>query len=195
LPPSHVFQDEQGISPEILEQPEFPTFVAELRPWYVLRVQTGREINVLHQLEKRRIEAYVPQYTELKRASHRRPEPIIRPLFPGYVLARFRFERRMDALQNPGVIGFVAFGDQPAAVEHSEIESIRQMVASGLAKPFDQRLKFAKGQKVRVTSGPLTGARGTLVKIKHQFRVVVMVDMLGRGVSAEVDPATLSPDE
>ena len=51
-----------------------------------------------------------------------------------------------------------------------------------------------RGQRVRVSNGPLTGLTGIIVKQKKQTRFVISFDLLQRAVAVEIDAADLSPD-
>ena len=163
-------------------------------PWYVLRAKTSQEFKALEELKRRRIESYVPQYSELRHLGRSRPVVVARPLFPGYVLSRFDFERRVEALQSPGIIAIVSFANHPATLDDAEVENIRRMVDSGLAKPVNHPSRLAKGQRGQITSGPLTGVRGEITRIRHKYRIVVRLEGMG-SASAEIDPATFLPDQ
>jgi transcription antitermination factor NusG len=42
------------------------------------------------------------------------------------------------------------------------------------------------GNRVRITTGPMTGMEGILERQKNELRVVLQLEMIGRSVSVEV---------
>jgi transcription antitermination factor NusG len=84
----------------------------------------------------------------------------------------------------------VGFGAVEVPVEDEAVEALRTLVASGCAiepQPF-----LRVGEAVRITEGPLEGVRGTLVREKGAWRVVVNVGLLHRSVAVEVERAHIS---
>lgn len=161
-------------------------------PWGVLRVETGREQSASIHLTSREIEHYNPTYILTRKYSHWRPEAVARPIFPGYIFARFHTSQKTMVIGSPYVYDQVAFDHKPAYVEHSEIERIKLLVSTGPATPW---AKLVCGDRVRVLVGRMTGMVGHLAEIRingvgeHHF--VVNVFMLGRAVSVKVDPEML----
>lgn len=153
-------------------------------PWFVLRAETGREEKISNQLERRGIESFLPFYTDTRTWQRRKPEQVKRALFQGYIFGRFEYEHRFEALNVPGVIELLSFGQVPATVPDIEIENLRVVVASGLAEPWNL-LKV--GQQVTITHGPFSGIRGRLLKIKNKLRLVVGIDLLNRGAAVPVE--------
>jgi transcription antitermination factor NusG len=91
----------------------------------------------------------------------------------------------MNVLTTPGVVSVVGFGKTPAAIEDSEIDSIRSIVKSGArTSPWPY---LRAGQRVRIEGGCLEGIAGTLVRENDSCRVVVNVELLQRAVAVEID--------
>lgn len=59
--------------------------------------------------------------------------------------------------------------------------------------PFHGQLKA--GQGMRVTTGPLTGAAGTVMEVKGASRVVLLITIRQRSVLVEIDRNWITPDE
>ena len=92
-------------------------------------------------------------------------------------------------LQTSGVVRFVSFSGQPAALDNGEIEALRNGIANGVSAEPHPYLRV--GQRVRVKYGPLAGAEGILVRKKDKCRLVLNLDLIMRSVAAEVDAADL----
>jgi transcription elongation factor/antiterminator RfaH len=154
--------------------------------WYAVYVRSRHESRVAKHLKDREIEFFLPLYKEERKWSDRKVE-IELPLFPGYLFVRMRrtLENMYRVVEVPGVITIVGRGSSPEALEDAEIELLRKAMKNPhQAKPH----KFMKaGDKVRVTSGPLQGAEGFLVREKGKSRVVLQIGTIERSMSVEVD--------
>jgi transcription antitermination factor NusG len=95
----------------------------------------------------------------------------------------------LRVLQTSGVVRFVSFSGQPAALDNGEIEALRNGIANGVSAEPHPYLRV--GQRVRVKYGPLSGAEGILVRKKDKCRLVLNLDLIMRSVAAEVDAADL----
>jgi transcription termination/antitermination protein NusG len=156
--------------------------------WYAVRTRARAEKAVLDQLERKEIEAFLPTYTKWSRWKDRK-KAIDWPIFPGYCFARFDPEHQLPVLKCVGVASIVSFGSELAAIPDIEIESLRTLAASQLK--CDPVPLVKEGTLVRVVSGPLAGVVGTLLRKGTRARLVLSVDLIGRGVSAEVDAADI----
>ena len=132
---------------------------------------------------------YVP---DSKRISRFTRKPVERPLFPGYMFSRFDLERRGLVLQIPGVIQVLSVAQQPAIIPQSDIEHIRKMLACpSLLRPVAATPNLIPGDRVEVIHGPLTGVCGNVVWYKRTALVVIWIQALHSGVSADVDVGDL----
>lgn len=155
--------------------------------WYALHIRSNAEKKAQELLQQRHIPEYLPLYTEKRRWTDR-TKTIERPVFPGYLFARFDPEmQKRDILAVPGVLRILGAPD-PIAVKDDEIENIRRLVEAGPVLPCGPVV----GETVVVRKGPLAGVIGTVQKIKGAFRVVVNVHLLNRAVAAEVDADSIA---
>jgi len=113
------------------------------------------------------------------------------PLFPGYVFSRFGFQDRLRVLNTPGITSIVGFGAADVPVDDTEIESIRTILASGLAVTPWPYLKT--GDTVRIERGALEGVRGSIIRERNPWRVVVSLELLHRAVAVELDREWIGP--
>lgn len=152
--------------------------------WRALTVRSRHEKIAAESLRSRGLEEFLPLYRS-KRAWSDRTKVIDMPLFPGYVFCRVPEAQRLLAISSPGVTSIVGFGGKDAVVEEHELESVRRMLEAGLAvEPWDY---IRTGHLVEVCAGPLSGLRGTVVREKGVWRLIVNVEMLQRSVSAELE--------
>jgi transcription antitermination factor NusG len=154
--------------------------------WFAVWTRSRHERAVHDQLVERHVEAFLPTITRWSRWKDRRKK-IDWPLFPGYCFARFEPESRLTVLKCSGVVSIVSFNGEPAPVPDWEIDGIRTLVTSAL--PFDPCPMLKTGARVEVIHGPLAGVVGRLERKGPQARLVLSVDLIGRGVSVQVDAA------
>ncbi len=162
----------------------------KIEQWFALITKPCHESAAVELLRKKRIDALVPLYTAIRQWSDRKKQ-IRLPVFPCYVFSCFDYQCRAAILRTPGIRSVVAFGGIPAPLSEDEIASLRIMIESDL--PLEPWPFLKKGDRVRVTSGPLKGCSGILVR-GEKWRVVVGIEMLQRSVSVEVPRDSIRPD-
>lgn len=154
--------------------------------WLVVWTRSRCEARVMAQLGEKRIEAFLPTITRWSRWKDR-TKRIDWPLFPGYCFVRIRPTDALAVQKCTGVVRIIANQGAPATVPDREIEDIRTLVTSGLA--CDPCPLIPVGTMVEVTSGPLRGVIGRLIRKGTQARLVLAVTLLGLGGSVQVDAA------
>jgi transcription termination/antitermination protein NusG len=155
--------------------------------WYAIWTRSRHEQVVRDQLERKRVEAFLPTITRWSRWKDRKKK-VDWPLFPGYCFARFDAADALPILKCTGVVNIVSFEGKPAAIPAFELESIRTLVGSDLQ--FDPCPLIKEGMMVEVVHGPLRGVVGRLMrKDSQKARLILSVDLIGQAVSVEVDAA------
>jgi transcription termination/antitermination protein NusG len=154
--------------------------------WFAVWTRSRHERAVFDQLTERGIEAFLPTVPRWSRWKDRKKK-IDWPLFPGYCFAHIEAVGRLSVLKCAGVVSIVSFDGELAPVPDEEIESIRTLVHSAL--PYDPCPMLKTGTKVEVVHGPLKGVVGKLQRKGPNTRLVLSVDLIGRGVSVQVDAA------
>ena len=154
--------------------------------WYAVQTKSNMEKCVVEELANKGIENFYPSYDELHQWADRK-KVVTRPLFPGYVLIHCAdsSQSKLRVLQTHGVVRILGAGRQIEPIPEQQVLSVQQMLASGkgcFPHPF-----FRAGVSVRVRRGPLKDLVGILVRIKHQTRLVLSVDLIAQSVSTEVD--------
>jgi transcription antitermination factor NusG len=156
------------------------------RHWFAVWTRSRHERAVYDQLTERGIEAFFPTVPRWSRWKDRKKK-IDWPLFPGYCFAHIERPGRLAVLKCAGVVSIVSFDGELALVPDEEIQSIKTLVNSAL--PYDPCPMLKTGTKVEVVHGPLKGVIGKLQRKGPHTRLVLSVDLIGRGVSVQVDAA------
>jgi transcription antitermination factor NusG len=117
--------------------------------------------------------------------------PVFVPAFPSYVFvaARNCWEHIRELT---GIVGFVKFGRLIAEVPVADVEALAAKATADLVLPQDDPpSKFAKGQKVSVSSGAFSGP-AVYDRPTSPGRAMVLVDILGRLTPVSVDEDHIS---
>ena len=167
-------------APEITLPPERPM---QETPWHVLHVHSNFERRVAQHLTVRAVEHYVPFYRERVKWTDR-TVVTERPLFSGYVFARFSPESRIAVISAPGVVR--SLGDEDGnLVSSAELDKIREGLASGLLlRPHPN---VSVGARVRIRAGIFEGVEGVVTEFRQQCKVVLALAPVQQRFSLEVE--------
>jgi transcription termination/antitermination protein NusG len=155
-------------------------------PWFAIWTRSRHEKAVDEQLDRRAVETFLPTINRWSRRKDRKKQ-IAWPLFPGYVFARFDPGQSLPILKCAGVVSIISFDGVPAPIPDVEIDAIRRLVESELQN--DPCPLIREGMMVEVIHGPLKGVVGRLIRKGSHARLVLSVDLIGRGVAVTVDAA------
>jgi transcription antitermination factor NusG len=158
--------------------------------WYALKVRPRFERSVVTHLQSRGYDPFLPCYA-VKRQWSDRVKSIELPLFPGYVFCQFDIKARFPIVTTPGVSFVVGIGRVPEPIAHTEIESIRSVIASGLH--YEPYPYLTLGQLVQVERGALSGLVGLITDLKNGSRLIISINLLKRSVSTEIDRGWVTP--
>jgi transcription antitermination factor NusG len=151
-------------------------------PWHVLHVLSNHEKRVAQHLVVRSVEHYLPLYTERVKWTDR-TVVAERPLFSGYVFARFSAQTRLSVISTPGVLRLLG-EEERDMVSGAELDKIRAGLATGLLLRPHQCVTV--GTRVRVRDGVFAGAEGVVTEFRHQCRVIITLSAVRQCFSLEV---------
>lgn len=152
--------------------------------WYAIYTRFQHEKSAAALLQRKNFEVFLPVYRAVHQWSDRN-QMVTLPLFPCYLFLRATVDRKVEVLRTSGVRWFVENAKRACEISDAEIETLRKVCSSGtgvLPHPF-----LKQGDHVRLRTGPLAGTEGFFVRTKNQYRVVISVELLRKGVSMEVD--------
>jgi transcriptional antiterminator NusG len=201
---------EEGITMAVEEQnpealnPEGGQPTEQLAPpvnenfkWYIIHAYSGFERKVRESLESRvrafglenrigRIMIPTEPVTELRNG---KKYTIERVFLPGYVLVEMELDNDLwHVIKNtPRVTGFLGTGDNPVALSEQEVSSILFRSESTANKP-SMKVKFEKGEQVRINEGPFANFTGTVDDVNEDRQTLkVMVSIFGRSTPVEIE--------
>jgi len=163
--------------------------------WYIIHTYVGHEDKVKNKLEQRiksmdagtrilRVE--IPKENEIEIRSGQR-RTVEKKMFPGYLLVQMAMDHESWKVvrETPGVTGFVGDGKEATPLEDHEADRILKQKEEGVAQ---LKIRFKKGENVRVVDGPFTDFIGTVDEINMgKGKVKVMLTLFGRETSVELD--------
>jgi transcription antitermination factor NusG len=161
--------------------------------WFALQVTPHHESKVATYLEYKGLISFFPTQ-KVKRKWSDRIKIVDWPLFPTYVFCRFCRVKTWIVRSIPGVNRIVGSGQTPSPIPDSEIESLRQIIQSGVDVLPTSYLR--SGEKIRIRDGPLAGMSGVVIRMSNHNWLVVSVHLIGRSVMAQVPVSAVgvSPD-
>ena len=189
-----VAGDPDAETPAATEAPAAP--VNENFKWYIIHAYSGFERKVKESLQSRvaayhledrvgRIEIPTEPTTELRNG---KKYTIDRVFLPGYVFVEMALDNELwHVVKNtPRVTGFLQTGDQPNALSEAEVNAMLNRSDVTKEKP-KMKLKFTKGEQVRITDGPFTNFNGAVDDVNEDKQTLkVMVSIFGRPTPTEV---------
>jgi transcriptional antiterminator NusG len=189
-------------NPEVLNAAGEPTEqlappVNENFKWYIIHAYSGFERKVRESLESRitafglqnkigRIMIPTEPVTELRNG---KKYTIERVFLPGYVLVEMDLDNDLwHVIKNtPRVTGFLGTGDNPVALSEQEVSSILFRSDAAKDKP-SMKVKFEKGEQVRINEGPFANFTGAVDDINEDKQTLkVMVSIFGRSTPVEIE--------
>ena len=154
--------------------------------WYAVHTRARHEKRVQQELDSLAdVTTFLPLLKETHQWSDRKKQVDI-PLFSCYVFIRVVYspEVRHAVLRHRGVVDFVGTGGHALPIPDTEIDSIRQLLASGM--PLAPHPYLGEGQRVRIRGGALNNIEGVVITNESR-KLIVSVDMISRSVAVRLE--------
>jgi transcriptional antiterminator RfaH len=153
------------------------------RSWLVCRTEPRKEHWAVENIKRQGLTYYLPICCELDRGTLR--ESL---LFPGYVFVKAPKRRWASVASTYGILDVVMVGTNPAWLEDTVVDALQasQNEAGVVMLPDRPTARFAKGQKVKLRSGPFLGYIGIYEGSTRSDRERVLLSLLGRVTPLDV---------
>src|SRR5687767_14207626 len=99
----------------------------EERQWYALYTRSRHEKFIQSELDKRKIEAFLPLKTVKRRWSDRTVS-IQEPLFKSYLFVKADMACATEVLKTKGAVKFICAGSKPIPIQEAVIRCIREAI-------------------------------------------------------------------
>jgi transcription termination/antitermination protein NusG len=165
--------------------------------WYIIHSYSGFEKKVAETLRSR-VEAagLSEQFGEIMIPTEdviemRKGKKVVssKLFYPGYVLVEMNMNNDSWHLvcSTPRVTGFVGSGQMPSPLTTEEVDRIVHKVEVAAEHP-KPKLKYEKGENVKITDGPFKDFTGSVDEINDDRSTLrVMVTIFGRATPVELD--------
>lgn len=159
------------------------------RAWYVVHTKPRLESVALENLERQNYTCYLPLFQrEVVRRG--KVQTVTEPLFARYLFIQLDSSSQ-GASWSPirsttGVSQLVRFGTTAAKVDEALIAALRERQTRTTPAP-----RFAAGDAVYVSHGPLAGLEAIYQCTDAQHRAIVLLNLLGQSVRTQMDAALL----
>ena len=144
--------------------------------WYAIHTKRSEEDRADGNLRAWGVETFAPKIREssLNQFTNR-PAFVNKPLFPGYIFARFDLNVSLHQINSTrGIQSVLGYGDGPSPVDDRIIDMIRSRTNQGGFVQLDEDL--VPGRQLTIRDGPLKGLVGVLEReMKDTERVMLLL--------------------
>jgi transcriptional antiterminator RfaH len=156
--------------------------------WWVLHTRPRAEKVLARKLLALRQDFFLPLYKKKLQLRGRSLTSYV-PLFPSYVFMHGDETSRLTALRTNEIIRVLPVSEGKRL--RADLTSTYRLMECGAPVAPEDRLQ--PGMAVVLTSGPLTGLHGKVLRRNTHLRFVIEVDFIQRGASVEVEGWMLQP--
>ncbi|MEM7617414.1 MAG: transcription termination/antitermination protein NusG [Pseudomonadota bacterium] len=172
--------------------------------WYILKVQSGYETNVLEEMQ-RVISSFslddyfgdimVPEEDSYMIKNGKKVKSR-KKFFPGYVIVNMSMnDKTWHAIKNiQRVTGFLGDKDKPQAISKREISKIIDQLEN-VNNKVEQKIIYELGETVKIIDGPFESFTGAVEGILDNNRLKVSVSIFGRSTPVELEITQVSKME
>jgi transcription antitermination factor NusG len=151
--------------------------------WWCLHTKPRQEKATARELRKGGLTFFLPQVTKEDRTPQGRRIRSVIPLFPGYLFLFGDPTDRVSALRGNRLVSVLEVSDQESL--ERDLRQIHTMLSSGL--PVAPESTVPVGARVRISTGPLMGVEGTVIRRGKRDQFVAVVRFLGRGATVNLE--------
>ncbi len=168
------------------------------KKWYVVHTYSGYEQKVKETLQENiklnKLDDYfgdiiVPSEIIMERVKGQIKKSQ-RTVFPGYIIVNMVMNNDTWYLvkNTPKVTGFVGYDKMnPPPLPEEQVNEIIYAIQEGKGK-IKPKIRFDKGDTIKVTEGPFNNFTGTVEEIKpEKGKVRVLLNIFGRTTPVELD--------
>jgi transcriptional antiterminator RfaH len=160
----------------------------DIPQWYAIHTHPKQENRAESNLKAWNVEVFLPRIRDCRFNEFTyEPSYFIKPLFPGYLFARFDLNNLFHKVRfTRGVHSIVCVGDAPASVDDSVIEIVASQIDEAGFVKIGAGLE--PGAKVLIQAGPFKGLTGIFERETSEIdRIKILLDCVSFQARVEVD--------
>ena len=154
--------------------------------WWVAHTKSRNEKALAMDLMTKDINYFLPMSWRVRNVRGRKIRTLL-PLFGGYLFLCGDERQRVESLRTNRIANIISVDNQQQLVE--ELSDIQRAIQAGAVLLPHKYIE--KGQKCRITAGPLMGMEGVVTRTRGVTALVLQIDMLGQAAGVEVDTDTV----
>ena len=160
--------------------------------WYAVVTKPRQEQIAVENLQRQAFECFLPM-AENPYQRRSRKLRIIEPLFPRYLFihANVHQQNLAPVRSTRGVVSMVRFGMELAKVPESVITALQASMDPDSGLITIDPVPVEEGDTVKVFDGPLAGIKGIVKERKGENRALLLMEMMGKSTTVEVDALLL----
>jgi transcriptional antiterminator RfaH len=161
--------------------------------WYAVQTKPYREENAASNIRRLGLKVFLPKIKSEKAANGSR-RAVVKPLFPGYLFARFRPSAHLHSISYArGVNRVLCTGHVPIPLGDEVVGAIEARVdADGLLRM--QSAPLREGDQVVVSDGPFQGLEGVLEReLSDGERAVILLKTVEYQARVLIEKMRLRP--
>jgi transcription antitermination factor NusG len=156
--------------------------------WWVLHTRPRVEKSLARRLLRCQTPFFLPLWKRQWRNRGRLLCSYV-PLFPGYVFLKADSHAVFKTMETNQVARVLSVEDQSQL--QADLSRVYCLIATGAPLSPEERLE--PGALVEITTGPLAGLEGKILRRGKQLKFFVEVQFLQRGVSVEIESWMIQP--
>lgn len=157
--------------------------------WVVVHARPRAEKKITLFCRTRGYASYLPLRDKTHMYGNRK-RTFSSPLFTGYVFCCVDKTGKNLLRQNDHAANVLEVVDQTGLLE--QLRQVRAAIAAGQIVEVLPYLE--PGKRIRITTGPMRGLEGVVVRLKGKTRIIISVEMIQQSVVTEVDGDWLGPN-
>jgi transcriptional antiterminator RfaH len=162
--------------------------VTDVPGWYAIHTHSKQENRAEMNLKAWNVETFFPRVKDYRLNEFTgAPTYFIKPLFPGYLFARFALNDSLHKVHfTRGVHSIVCVGSDPAPIDDTVIEIITaQIDEEGFVKIGGE---LTPGAKVLIQAGPFKGFTGVFERqASDADRIKILLDCVSFRARVEIE--------
>lgn len=160
--------------------------------WFAINTKFRCEKFVVQLLRKKKIEAYVPTYLKTRKYQRKIKRYEI-PLINSFVFVHINKSQYIPTLETEYVFKFLKQGQDLISIPDEEIDLLRRVAGDCIDAHLSNPDELKSGDEVEVTSGPLTGMKGTVIQKSGKKTFCIELKTVGYTLHINVDFQLLQP--
>jgi len=157
--------------------------------WFAVFTKPRQERTALAHLCRQDYECFLPMAENPYQRRSKRNSVLVEPLFPRYLFLKAVPEHQNLApvRSTQGVVSMVRSGTHLVVVPPDVIQALHARMdhTSGLIRLSPVTVQ--PGDRVRVFDGPLAGVEGLFQAANGEHRALLLIELMGRQTTVEVD--------